>query len=95
MMEAQAIIGQLDMRYLMDTLVDIARVPTDVPLGSNVFMAPDDPKLVYYVQQVLRPELTALGAYDLMDVPDNLLKLVKGENVGTVIHDKEKAEVGS
>jgi len=24
-----------------------------------------------------------------MDIPDNLLKLVKGENVGTVIHDKE------
>jgi uridylate kinase len=26
-----------------------------------------------------------------MDVPDNLLRLVKGENVGTIIHGKEKA----
>jgi hypothetical protein len=70
-METPAIIEQLDMRYLIDTLVDIAQVPTDVPLGPNVFMAPDDPKLVHDVQQVLRPKLTTLGAYDLIDVPEN------------------------
>ena len=44
-MDVPAIVEQLDMRYLIDTLVDIAQVPTDVPLGPNVFMAPDDPKL--------------------------------------------------
>ncbi|ETW93287.1 MAG: hypothetical protein ETSY1_39870 [Candidatus Entotheonella factor] len=77
-MATPAIIEPLDMRYLMDTLVDIAQVPTDVPLGSNVFMAPDDPKLVHYVQQVLRPKLTAIGAYDLIDVPENQLVIRYG-----------------
>ena len=70
-MDVPAIVEQLDMRYLIDTLVDIAQVPTDVPLGPNVFMAPDDPKLVHYVQHILRPKLTALGAYDLLEIPDN------------------------
>ena len=80
-MDIPAIVDQLDRRYLIDTLVDIAQVPTDVPLGPNVFMAPDDPKLVYYVQQVLRPKLTALGAYDLIDVPEN--QLVARYGLGT------------
>ena len=72
-MDAPAIVEQLDIRYLIDTLVDIARAPTDVPLGPDVFMAPDDPKLVHYVQHILRPKLNAVGAYDLMDVPENQL----------------------
>ena len=72
-METQPIVAQLDMRYLIDTLVELAQAPTEVPLGPNVFMAPDDPKLVHYVQQVLRPKLTAVGAYDLIDVPENQL----------------------
>jgi len=80
-MDIAAIIEQLDMRYLIDTLVDIARVPTDVPLGPNVFMAPDDPKLQHYVQYILRPQLTALGVYDLMDVPEN--QLVARYGLGT------------
>ena len=72
-MDISAIVERLDMRYLIDTLVDIAQVPTDVPLGPNVFMAPNDPKLVHYVQHIVRPKLTALGAYDLIEVPDNQL----------------------
>jgi acetylornithine deacetylase/succinyl-diaminopimelate desuccinylase-like protein len=72
-MDIPAMVEQLDLRYLIDTLVDIAQVPTDIPLGPNVFMAPDDPKLVHYVQHILRPKLTALGAYDLMEVPENQL----------------------
>jgi acetylornithine deacetylase/succinyl-diaminopimelate desuccinylase-like protein len=72
-MQTPQIIEQLDRRYLIDTLVDLAKVATEVPLGANVFMAPDEPKLVHYVQQVLRPKLIALGAYDLIDVPENQL----------------------
>jgi hypothetical protein len=60
-MDVPAIVEQLDMRYLIDTLVDIAQVPTDVPLGPNVFMAPDDPKLVHYVQHILRPNSLLLA----------------------------------
>jgi acetylornithine deacetylase/succinyl-diaminopimelate desuccinylase-like protein len=64
---------RLDRRYLVTTLSALARVPTDVPLGFDTLMEPDDPKLVHYVQEVVRPELTRLGVYDLIDVPRNQL----------------------
>ncbi|PYM64859.1 MAG: hypothetical protein DMD79_05750 [Candidatus Rokuibacteriota bacterium] len=63
----------LDRRYLVTTLSALAQVPTDVPLGFDTLMEPDDPKLVHYVQNVVRPELTRLGLYDLVDVPRNQL----------------------
>ena len=59
----------VDERYLVDALSRLARVPTDVPLGFDTLMEPDDPKLVHYVQDVVRPELAAIGVYDLLDVP--------------------------
>src|SRR5690349_7319097 len=43
---------QLDVAYLVETLCRLARVPTDVPLGFQTLMEPDDPKLVHYVQEV-------------------------------------------
>lgn len=61
----------LDQRYLIDVLSRLARVPTDVPLGFNTLMEPDDPKLVHYVQDMVRPELAAIGVYDVLDVPRN------------------------
>lgn len=67
------ILEQLDSRYLVETLSELARVPTDVPLGYDTLMEPDDPKLVHYVQAVVRPLLTAIGVYDLLDVPRNNL----------------------
>ena len=63
----------LDRGYLVETLSRLARVPTDVPLGHETLMEPDDPKLVHYVQEVVRPELARLGCYDLLDVPRNNL----------------------
>jgi acetylornithine deacetylase/succinyl-diaminopimelate desuccinylase-like protein len=71
--DKQAIIAHLDTRYLVNTLVELARIPTQVPLGPEVFMEPDDPKLVHYVQGVLRPKLSVFGAYDILDVPRNQL----------------------
>ena len=71
--EQQTLVAQLDERYLVHTLVDLAQVPTDVPLGPAVFMEPDDAKLVHYVQHVLRPKFHLLGAYDILDVPGNQL----------------------
>lgn len=62
-----------DRGYLVETLSDLAKVPTDVPLGFRTLMEPDDPKLVHYVQDVLRPELVRLGMYDLLDAPRNNL----------------------
>jgi acetylornithine deacetylase/succinyl-diaminopimelate desuccinylase-like protein len=57
----------------VETLSRLARVPTQVPLGYDTLIEPDDPKLVHYVQDVLRPELVHLGVYDLLDVPRNNL----------------------
>jgi acetylornithine deacetylase/succinyl-diaminopimelate desuccinylase-like protein len=63
----------LDTAYLVDVASRLARVPTDVPLGHQTLIEPDDPKLVHYVQEVVRPELAALGPLDLLDVPRNNL----------------------
>ncbi len=63
----------LDRSYLVETLSRLARVPTDVPPGWQTLIEPDDPKLVHYVQEVLRPELVRLGVYDLLDAGRNNL----------------------
>jgi len=64
---------EIDRAYLVDILSSLAKVPTDVPLGFDTLMEPDDPKLVHYVQDVVRPELTRLGVDDLLDAPRNNL----------------------
>lgn len=73
------IAAMIDESYLIDTLVELARVSTDVPLGRQTFMEPDDPKLTHYVQQVLRPKLDALGIRHITDVPVNQLLVRYGE----------------
>lgn len=65
------LIDQHDRAYLVDTLSRLARVPTHVPLGYDTFIEPDHPRLVHYVQVVLRPELIDLGCYDLIDAGRN------------------------
>ena len=80
-MDIESLIGRIDRRFLVDTLVELARVPADVPMGHEVFMEPDDPKLVHYVQNVLRPKLVRAGAYDLIDVPGN--QIVARHGAGT------------
>jgi acetylornithine deacetylase/succinyl-diaminopimelate desuccinylase-like protein len=72
--DALALIARhLDRAYLVETLSQLARIPTNVPLGFDTLMEPDDPKLVRYVQDTLRPELVRLGCYDLLDAPRNNL----------------------
>jgi acetylornithine deacetylase/succinyl-diaminopimelate desuccinylase-like protein len=77
---SEAIAQQPDRRYLVDVLSRLARVPTDVPLGYETLIEPDDPNLVHYVQAVVRPELVALGAYDLLDAGRNNLVVQYGAN---------------
>jgi acetylornithine deacetylase/succinyl-diaminopimelate desuccinylase-like protein len=50
-------------------------------------MEPDDPKLIHYVQEVLRPELVRLGAYDLIDAGRNnlVVRLGSGESGRTLL----------
>jgi acetylornithine deacetylase/succinyl-diaminopimelate desuccinylase-like protein len=70
---------RLDQRYLIDTLVQLLKVPTEVPLGPNTLMEPDDPKLLHYVQEVVRPELQRIGVYGIIDAPLNQLVVRFGE----------------
>jgi acetylornithine deacetylase/succinyl-diaminopimelate desuccinylase-like protein len=71
----------LDRSYLVRTLSRLATVPTEVPLGYETFMEPDDPKLVHYVRQVMRPALVDIGAYDLIEAGNNLVvQLGTGES---------------
>jgi acetylornithine deacetylase/succinyl-diaminopimelate desuccinylase-like protein len=74
--------GALDRAFLVRTLADLARVPTNVELGFDTLIEPDDPKLVHYVQDVVRPRLLDIGAYDLIDAPRNNLvaRLGSGES---------------
>jgi acetylornithine deacetylase/succinyl-diaminopimelate desuccinylase-like protein len=63
----------LDERYLVETLVRLLRIPTEVSLGANTLMEPDDPKLVHYVQEVIRPELRRIGLATVVEMPRNQL----------------------
>lgn len=69
----------IDRRFLVDTLFDLIRVPTEVPLGTETLIAPDHPKLVHYVQEIVRPKLTAIGAYDIIEAPLNQLVVRVGQ----------------
>jgi hypothetical protein len=68
----------LDERYLVETLVRLLQVPTEVSLGANTLMEPDDPKLVHYVQEVIRPELRRLGLATVVEVRRNQLAVRLG-----------------
>jgi len=61
----------IDRKYLIDTLVNLLRIDCSVPLGPDTLMEPDHPKLVHYVQNVIRGELYRIGIYDIIDAPRN------------------------
>jgi acetylornithine deacetylase/succinyl-diaminopimelate desuccinylase-like protein len=61
----------IDEDYLVNTLSKLARVPTGPEPGFDTLMDPSDPKLVHYVRNVIRPEVTRLGYYDIIDAPLN------------------------
>jgi acetylornithine deacetylase/succinyl-diaminopimelate desuccinylase-like protein len=75
---AETIERGLDRAYLVETVSRLAQIPTDVPLGFDTLIEPDDPKLVHYVQDVVRPELARLGCHNLLDVPRNNLVVQVG-----------------
>ncbi len=62
-----------DREYAANTLVTLARTPTDVPLGENE-IEPTDPKITHYVHRIVRPLLDRLGVDGL--VIDELNNLV-------------------
>ena len=75
---AELIEQHLDIALLVDAMQRFARVPTEVPPGYETLMEPDDPKLVHYVQETIRPDLARLNRVDLVDAPPNNLVAVSG-----------------
>ncbi|MBW1960297.1 MAG: M20/M25/M40 family metallo-hydrolase [Deltaproteobacteria bacterium] len=71
----------LDEKYLIDTLSRLLKIPTHVPLGPNTLMEADDPVLVHYVHEVIRPELMRIGAYEVIEAPLNqlIVRMGRGE----------------
>lgn len=71
----------LDEKYLIDVLTRLLKIPTQVPLGPNTLMDPDDPVLVRYVQEVIRPELIRIGTYEIIEAPLNqlIVRMGRGE----------------
>jgi acetylornithine deacetylase/succinyl-diaminopimelate desuccinylase-like protein len=71
----------LDVDGMVATLSHLATIPTDVPLGYDTLMQPDDPKLVHFVQEVMRPRLEAIDSLELVDAPLN--NLIAASGAGT------------
>jgi len=70
---------RLDKKYLINTLLELVRVPTHVPLGPDTLMEADHPKLVKYVQETIRPKLHDIGAYEILEAPKNQLVVKMGK----------------
>jgi acetylornithine deacetylase/succinyl-diaminopimelate desuccinylase-like protein len=71
----------LDSKYLVDTLIKLLKVDCSIALGPETLMEPDDPKLVNYVQNIIRPELQSIGVHKILDMPKNqiVVKIGTGE----------------
>lgn len=71
----------LDKQYLVETLVKLLKVDCSLALGPQTLMESDHPKLVHYVQNVIRPELRKIGVHNIMEMPKNQIavKLGSGE----------------
>ncbi len=74
----EAVQGHLDRSFFIETLRELIKVPTEVPLGPDTLIDPDDPKLVHYVQSVLRPMLEDARIYEILEMPLNQLVVKMG-----------------
>ncbi|MQA10710.1 MAG: peptidase dimerization domain-containing protein [Pseudonocardiaceae bacterium] len=68
-------------RLTRESIVDLARIPSAVPLGADTLIEPDDPLLVDYVRQ-LRHRFERLGALDIIDLPRNQFAVRSGSGRG-------------
>ncbi|MHA6630065.1 M20 family metallopeptidase [Pseudonocardia sichuanensis] len=67
---------------LLESAVDLARIPSAVPPGANTLIEPDDPLLVDYVQKHLRPRFVGVGCRDVLDLPRNQFAVRFGTGAG-------------
>lgn len=72
----------VDPAFLTKSLVELAQIPAAAPLGQHTLIDPDDPILVSYVQQHLRPRFLEAGAYHLLDLPRNQFAVRFGNGEG-------------
>ena len=72
-MEVSGFEKYIDKQYLVKTLQRLLRVDCSASIGSETLMEPDHPKLVHYVQEVIRPELSNIGIHTVYDMPKNQL----------------------
>ena len=86
-MESYAFEKHLDKDYLAETLIKLLKIDCSVTLGPETLMEPDDPKLVAYVQEVLRPELKRIGIHAVKDIAKNqfVVKLGSGETNSSLL----------
>lgn len=68
----------LDREFFIDILREIIEIPTEVPLGPETLMDADHPKLVDYVQNVLRPIMEDAGIYQVFEMPLNQVVVKMG-----------------
>ncbi|WP_028924908.1 M20 family metallopeptidase [Pseudonocardia acaciae] len=68
---------------LLRSAVELAQVPSAVPLGGETLIEPDAPVLVEYVQRHLRPRFERLGALDIIDLPANQFAVRFGTGTDT------------
>ncbi|MBI4278572.1 MAG: M20/M25/M40 family metallo-hydrolase [Armatimonadetes bacterium] len=68
-----------DHGYVVDTLVTLARTPSDVPQGQNE-IEPSDPKLTHYVRSVIRPmvERLELGPVEVDELNNLICRIGSG-----------------
>jgi acetylornithine deacetylase/succinyl-diaminopimelate desuccinylase-like protein len=69
---------------LLQSAVDLARIPSAVPPGADTLIEPDDPMLVDYVQKHLRPRFAELGC-GVIDLPHNQLAVRFGTGNGPAL----------
>ncbi len=73
--------GALDREFFVDVLREIIEIPTEVPLGPNTLIDADHPKLVEYVQDVLRPIMEDAGIYNILEMPLNQVVVKMGSGI--------------
>jgi acetylornithine deacetylase/succinyl-diaminopimelate desuccinylase-like protein len=76
--DPDALVKLIDTDFLVDTTSALAKVPTEVPMGFDTLIDADHPKLVHYVQDIVRPRLVEIGAWELIDTPLNNLVVSLG-----------------
>lgn len=77
----------IDQEYLVETLIDLLQEDTAVPLGPETLMEPNHPKLVEFVQSVIRPKLREIGVHNIIELPKNQIgvKMGSGKSERAVI----------